>query len=271
MAINKVCRGNTTLLDLSNDTVASAGDIVNGKVGHLRDGTQVTGTASSGTDTSDATALASDIVSGKSAYIASGKANGTFAPQTKSATPSTSAQEVTPDSGKWLSKVTVGEIPSQYIVPTGTKSISSNGTHDVTNYASVSVNVATPTGMLRYATGSKTPSSDSNTFSVSGITGQDGVAFTPKFIMVYRGFSGGGTSSDNLCFAVCAHVESTTASHSMAFGLSGSSERVMPNGGSNSSKITLSASSGSFSVTTAPSSNNGTKFGAKSYRWAAFG
>lgn len=33
--------------------------------------------------------------------------------------------------------------PSNYILPSGTKSISSNGTHDVTNYASISVNVPT--------------------------------------------------------------------------------------------------------------------------------
>lgn len=45
MATNKVIYGNQTLIDLSQDTVASAADIVAGKVGHLRDGTQVTGSA----------------------------------------------------------------------------------------------------------------------------------------------------------------------------------------------------------------------------------
>ena len=48
MAINKVKYGSTTLIDLSTDTVASASDIVAGKIGHLRDGTVVTGTASGG-------------------------------------------------------------------------------------------------------------------------------------------------------------------------------------------------------------------------------
>lgn len=48
MAINKVQYGNNTLIDLSQDTVASAADIVSGKVGHLRDGSVVTGTASAG-------------------------------------------------------------------------------------------------------------------------------------------------------------------------------------------------------------------------------
>ena len=48
MAINKVVYGNQTLIDLTTDTVASADDILLGKVGHLRDGTVVTGTASGG-------------------------------------------------------------------------------------------------------------------------------------------------------------------------------------------------------------------------------
>lgn len=51
MAINKVQYGNNTLIDLSQDTVSSAADIVSGKVGHLRDGTRVTGTASGGGST----------------------------------------------------------------------------------------------------------------------------------------------------------------------------------------------------------------------------
>lgn len=48
MAINKVVYGSQTLIDLTTDTVASADDILLGKVGHLRDGTVVTGTASGG-------------------------------------------------------------------------------------------------------------------------------------------------------------------------------------------------------------------------------
>lgn len=48
MARNKVVFNGQTLIDLSTDTVASASDIVAGKVGHLRDGSVVTGTASGG-------------------------------------------------------------------------------------------------------------------------------------------------------------------------------------------------------------------------------
>ena len=72
--------------------------------------------------------------------------------QTKSVsyTPTTSAQsaQVTADSGYdglQQVNVSVGAIPSEYIIPSGTKSITENGTGiDVTQYASV--NVAVPTG-----------------------------------------------------------------------------------------------------------------------------
>lgn len=64
--------------------------------------------------------------------------------QAKTATPTTSQQTIQPDSGyDGLSRVTVNPIPSQYIVPSGNKAITQNGTNiDVTDYATVSVNVS---------------------------------------------------------------------------------------------------------------------------------
>lgn len=63
--------------------------------------------------------------------------------QEKSVTPSKSAQKVVPDSAyDGLSEVNVGAIPSNYIVPSGTKQITENGSHDVTNFAAVEVNVS---------------------------------------------------------------------------------------------------------------------------------
>ena len=47
MAINKVVYGNTTLIDLSGDTV-SVSDVVSGVTFHLRDGTSGTGTLANG-------------------------------------------------------------------------------------------------------------------------------------------------------------------------------------------------------------------------------
>lgn len=78
-----------------------------------------------------------------------GKASGGAEPvepilQEKSVTPTKAVQEVTPDSGyDGLIKVSVGAIPSEYIVPSGTESIVTNGTHDVKSVASVNVNVPT--------------------------------------------------------------------------------------------------------------------------------
>ena len=48
MAKNKVVYNGTVLIDLSADTVSSSDHIMSGYVGHLRDGTQVTGTGQGG-------------------------------------------------------------------------------------------------------------------------------------------------------------------------------------------------------------------------------
>lgn len=69
--------------------------------------------------------------------------------QSKTVTPTKSVQEITADANyTGLEKVTVEAIPSEYIIPSGTKDITSNGTHSVTEYDSVSVDVPIPDGYI---------------------------------------------------------------------------------------------------------------------------
>lgn len=93
--------------------------------------------------------------------------------QSKTVTPSKSTQEVKADAGyTGLDKVTVSPIPGEYIIPSGTKTITENGTHDATAYASVSVNVPSKTPVLQEKT--VTPTTDAQ--AVTADSGYDGLS-----------------------------------------------------------------------------------------------
>ena len=99
-----------------------------------------------------------------------------------------------PDAGyDGLSRVDVGAIPDTYIIPSGTKSITSNGTHNITQYASVNVNVPVPSGYI------KTDDADATAADIlSGKTAYvKGVKITGT--MTAGGGGGGGTGAMAKC------------------------------------------------------------------------
>lgn len=77
MAINKVKYGNTTLIDLTADTVA-ADKLLTGYTAHDKSGAIITGTCTYDSDTSNANAQASEILLSKTAYVNGTKRTGTM-------------------------------------------------------------------------------------------------------------------------------------------------------------------------------------------------
>ena len=118
--------------DVSSVT-ATAGDVLTGKVYVLADGTVTTGTMpNNGTvsKTLDATTITYTIPKG----YHSGTGTVKITLETKTVTPTKSAQEITPTTGKVLSKVTVNPIPDNYIDTTDADATAENILVDKTAY-----------------------------------------------------------------------------------------------------------------------------------------
>lgn len=112
--------------DVSN-VDAIAADVLENKVIVVADGTEVTGTM---VDRGTVTHTLDTTTNNQSFTIAAGKHSGSgsvnIVLETKSATPTTSSQTITPTSGKVLSQVTVNAIPAKFGDTTGDTAVAAN-------------------------------------------------------------------------------------------------------------------------------------------------
>lgn len=172
---------------------ASKGTVSNHSVTVTPSVTNTAGYISGGTHTGTGVNVsASELVSGTKSIASNGTAdvtnyasvnvsvNPSLETKSKTYTPTESQQTETIQAGSGyygLEKVnvTVDPIPSQYIIPSGTKSITSNGVEDVTEYASVNVSVSAPTPVLQDKTKSYTPTESAQSETFSYDSGYDGL------------------------------------------------------------------------------------------------
>lgn len=221
---NKITVNNDTLIDLSQDTVTSAAHIVSGHVGHLADGTQVTGTYSGNTPTLQAKTnisptTSSQTITADAGYdglssvqinaMPSGTAGtptatkGTVSNHSISVTPSvTNTTGYITGSTKTGTAVTV----SASELVSGSETKTENGTYDVTNLASLVVNVPSGSSKAIYTyKGLASRTANSYGATSATVTVTKAGTYTISYVAV-RG-SSSGTMGTNL------HIGDTTGTN----------------------------------------------------------
>ncbi len=153
---------------------AAAGDVLTGKIFVASDGTVVTGTMVNNgavSKTLDGTTISYTIPKG----YHSGSGTVKIVLETKTVTPTKSAQDITPTTGKVLSKVTVAAIPDNYIDTTDADAVAANILVDKTAYVG----------------GTKV----TGTMPNNGATGGSIDGLTTTSLTIPAGYTSGGTVS----------------------------------------------------------------------------
>lgn len=151
---------------------AVAGDVLTGKIFVAADGTVVTGTMTNNNTvakTLDVTTISYTIPKGY--HSGTGKVQ--IVLETKTVTPTKSAQDITPTKGKVLSKVTVAAIPDNYV--------------DTSDADAVAANILD--NKTAYVKGSKVEGTMPNNGDTSGSI--DGITTTS--LTIPAGYTSGGT------------------------------------------------------------------------------
>ena len=159
--------------DVSSVT-ATAADTLTGKVFVTSDGTVTTGTmANNGAVTKALDAVTTSYTIPKGYHSGAGKVSVTV--ETKEVTPTKTAQEIVPSTGKLLSKVSVAAIPNNYVDTGDADAVAANILDSKTAY----VNGAKVVGTM--------PNNGSVTSSLDGLT--------TASVTIPAGYTSGGTVS----------------------------------------------------------------------------
>lgn len=116
-----------------------------------------------------------------------------------SVTPTTEIQTIAPTGNKLINQVNVSAIPSEYIIPSGSQSITENGTYDITNKESVEVNVPEKQLGTKTITSNGTyNATDDNLDGYSQVSVEtSGVDINDYFETIYSGTSAASWVSQN--------------------------------------------------------------------------